>query len=257
MLPIIHIGPLAVQFPGLILLIGLWIGLEFVERQAVRFNLPGGKLSTLALVALGAGILGARIVFAAQYPHLFEGSPLSLLALSPQLLNLPGGLIVAVVAGLAYAQRNCFPLWSTLDALVVLFAVLLITIAISNLASGDAYGAASTLPWSVNLWGSLRHPSQLYEALAGLLALILIWPAENRKFFICTQAHPGSRWWTFLALTSASRLFLEYFRGDSSLVFGEYRLAQLIAWLLLALSLWNLNRHFNFKKPDTVEMETS
>jgi phosphatidylglycerol:prolipoprotein diacylglycerol transferase len=236
MLPVIQLGPLAIQFPGLILLIGLWIGLELIERQAGIFQLPGGKLSTLALVALGVGIIGARIVFAAQNPGLFEGSPLSLISLSPQLLSLPGGLITGIVAGLAYAQRNHFPLWPTLDALIVLFAVLLITIAVSNFASGDAYGAPTDLPWAVNLWGSLRHPSQLYEALTALLVLFLFWPNLKSKFLTWTQTHPGSRFWAFLSLTASARLFLEYFRADSSLVLGEFRLAQLIAWIILALS---------------------
>jgi phosphatidylglycerol:prolipoprotein diacylglycerol transferase len=256
MLPVIQLGPLAIQFPGLLLLIGLWVGLELIERQAGQFNLPGGKLSTLALVAFGVGLIGARIVFAAQNPGLFEGSPLSLFSLSPRLLSLPGGLISGIVAGLAYAQRNHFPLWPTLDALIVLVAVLLITIAVSNFASGDAYGALTNLPWAVNLWGGLRHPTQIYEAFAALLVLLMIWPTPKSKFFTWAQAHPGSRFWAFLSLTASARLFLEHFRADSSLVLGEFRLAQLIAWIILALGLWNLNRQLGIGKLNSEEIET-
>jgi phosphatidylglycerol:prolipoprotein diacylglycerol transferase len=255
MLPIIQLGPLAIQFPGLILLIGLWIGMELVERQADRHNLPGEKLFKLSLVALGAGIIGARAVYAAQNPSLFEGSPLSLISLSPQLLNIPGGFVAGVVAGLAFGQRNRLPLWPTLDSLTILLAVLMTALPIANFASGDAYGVPTDLPWAVNLWGSRRHPNQLYEALSALLILFWIWPIQTNKFFKWAQTQPGFRFWTFLALASTSRLFLEYFRGDSVLVLGEYRLAQLIAWLVLALSLWNLNRRLALVKPISLEMD--
>jgi hypothetical protein len=43
----------------------------------------------------------------------------------------------------------------------------------------------------------------------------------------------------FAALTAGARLFLEAFRGDSTLIFGGIRFAQLIAWIVLALALFS------------------
>ena len=37
MFPILQLGPLALQVPGLLLLVGLWIGTLVVEREAVRY----------------------------------------------------------------------------------------------------------------------------------------------------------------------------------------------------------------------------
>jgi prolipoprotein diacylglyceryltransferase len=42
----------------------------------------------------------------------------------------------------------------------------------------------------------------------------------------------------FVALTAGARLFLEAFRGDSTLLFGGIRLAQTIAWMVLAMTLF-------------------
>jgi phosphatidylglycerol---prolipoprotein diacylglyceryl transferase len=255
MLPVIRIGPLAVQFPGLILLIGLWVGLELVERQSARHNLPGGKLFSLVLVALGVGIVGARLVYTAQYPDIFNGNLINLFSFSPQLLNLPGGILVCLVAGLAYAKQNRLPLWQTADALTVLLAVIMISIGLSNFASGNAYGAPASVPWAVYLWGQNRHPSQLYETFTAGWVLVIIWPAAKNKFSTCIFSRPGLRFWIFLVLTAASRLFLEYFR-QSQWVFDDYRLSQWMAWLILTFGLWNINHLLAQNKTSAQEMDS-
>jgi prolipoprotein diacylglyceryltransferase len=56
------------------------------------------------------------------------------------------------------------------------------------------------------------------------------------------NVRPGLRFWAFLALSAAARLFLETFRGDSTLLLGMFRQAQAIAWLVLAASLWQIGR---------------
>ena len=37
MFPVLQIGPLALQTPGLLILIGIWVGLSVMERFASRF----------------------------------------------------------------------------------------------------------------------------------------------------------------------------------------------------------------------------
>jgi len=46
----------------------------------------------------------------------------------------------------------------------------------------------------------------------------------------------------FLALAAGSRLFLEAFRGDSALILGGIRAAQLAAWAILAAALAGLDK---------------
>jgi prolipoprotein diacylglyceryltransferase len=57
-------------------------------------------------------------------------------------------------------------------------------------------------------------------------------------WFRKTDPPPGITFLTFAALTAASRLFLEAFRGDSTLIFGGLRVAQVVAWIVLALALF-------------------
>jgi phosphatidylglycerol---prolipoprotein diacylglyceryl transferase len=216
MLPMLNIGPLAIQTPGLVLLAGLWIGLTLAERHAHKRGLDPNHLYNLVLIGLVVGIIGGRVLYAAQYPQAFLANPLSLISLNPGLFDPLAGGAAGLIAGLIYGNRKRLPFWGTLDALTPLLGVLAIAAALSNLASGAAFGAPADLPWAIELWGASRHPTQVYEILAAALILV--------------------------ALTAAARLFLETFRGDSYLLPYGLRSAQLAAWAVLALALIGLRK---------------
>lgn len=233
MFPILNIGPLALQVPGLILLAGLWIGLTLAERAAPRHGVHPDKLYNLVFTALVAGILGARLTYAGRFPDAFIQNPAGLISLNPGLLDPLGGLVFAVLGGIIYGQRKGITLWPVLDALAPAFAVMLVALPLANLASGRGFGLETDLPWAIELWGARRHPSQIYEALAGLLILAAVWPREARA-----KTPAGAAFLQFVILAAAARLFLEGFRGDSLTVFDGLRAAQLAAWGILAAALW-------------------
>ena len=233
MLPVLQIGPFAIQTSGLILLAAAWIGLSVAERYAPRYGLNPNDLYNLAIIAILAGVIGARLTYAVRFSGAFLANPPSLFSLNPGLLDPTGGVAAAVLAGLVYGQRKKLPLLPTLDALTPTFAIMMIALALSHLATGSAYGSPSNLPWSLTLWGAQRHPSQIYEIVAGLIILWLIWPGSNRfgAYF------PGKVFLSFLALTAGARLLLEAFRGDSALLPNGLRTAQVLAWIILGASL--------------------
>jgi prolipoprotein diacylglyceryltransferase len=239
MLPTLQIGPLALHTPGLILLLGVWIGLSLAERLSTHDHdgdtpVDVNTLYHLALVALAAGLTGARLSYIIQYPSAFKESPLSAISLNPGLLDVWGGLVAACVACLLYGSRKNLHFWPVLDACTPAFAVFAVSLGLSHFASGEAYGAPADLPWSVELWGAHRHPAQVYETLAASLILWTIWPKKAGSF------HPGWRFLAFAALSAGARLFLEAFRGDSFLLSGGLRAAQVAAWCILAGSLIGL-----------------
>jgi prolipoprotein diacylglyceryltransferase len=255
MLPILQLGPLAIQFPGLILLAGLWLGIEITERNDKTFGLSGNKLSNLALLALVSGLLGGRIMYVILHPEFFASTPLNMFSLSPTLFNLPGALITAAIASLSYGRRNQMPFGSTLDALTGLLAIIMIALHLANFASGNAYGTATSLPWAVNLAGTSRHPVQIYEALAAVVILLLLLPSSRNPLNRIILAIPSMRFWSFIALSSLARLLLEAFRGDSDVVLGQFRLAQIAAWFVLAISLFFLYR-FSSPPPAITDQTT-
>jgi phosphatidylglycerol:prolipoprotein diacylglycerol transferase len=256
MLPILHLGPLAIQTAGLVVILSLWLGLTLSERLAVRIQVTRAEMDNLALVVLVAGLLGARLTYIARYPDAFLHNPFSLISPSPALLDVMGGIAVAAIAAAVYMQRRKMSFWRTMDALTPAFAVLFVGIGVSHLASGAAFGAPSNLPWSIDLWGSRRHPSQIYEILAASGILVFVWQRFERFKYGYAKLTVGSTFLTFLALSAGSRLFLEAFRGDSILLFGHLRSAQLVSWLILAFSLFMLERFHEInlaEHPSTIE----
>lgn len=243
MLPILQIGPLAIQFPGLILLAGVWLGLTLAEKHANKHGISASKLDNLVLLGLIAGVIGARLSYLLRFPALFVENPVSLISLNPGLLDPAGGLLVGLLAMGIYGQRKQLPLWPTLDALTPLMAVFFVAFGLANLASGEGFGAPTNLPWAVELWGARRHPTQIYESLAAFSILVLMWPAKGpleRWIKDKVWDRPGSRFFIFLALAALARLFLEAFHGDSALLWAGLRTVQVAAWLVLAFCLFML-----------------
>lgn len=217
----------------ILLLAALWIGLALAEKRAGRHGVPTEALNNIVYYSLFGYILGGRLLYALENFPVFAQSPLSLISINLDLFDPVAGFIVAVMVGSVYGSRQKLPLWSTLDSLTPLAALLGVGLALSHLAAGTAFGSPTELPWGIELWNATRHPTQVYELAAALLIFAVIWfRRESRS--------AGSDFLSFVALTATARLFLEAFRGDSTLVFGGFRLDQILSWfvLLLALSLY-------------------
>jgi phosphatidylglycerol:prolipoprotein diacylglycerol transferase len=228
MFPVIQIGPLNLQASGLILVVSLWAGLSLAEKFARRRSYPADHLNNLVFVSLAAGILGARLFFVLGNLNSFRNLT-NVLSPNPGLLDPLGGMAAAVLAAVVYGQRKKLPLWDTLDALTPLFSVLMIGVGISHLSSGNAYGAETTMPWGIQLWGAKRHPSQVYEIIASSLTLALIW----RDFF--TNRASGLVFLKFAMLTLIYLILIDGFRGSSAALFAEIRSGQFISFVLLTI----------------------
>jgi prolipoprotein diacylglyceryl transferase len=227
MLPILQIGPLAVQLPGLILLAGVWLGMLRLDRDAVRNGIQPAQLNNLVFIGLIAGIVGARLGYALRFIEIYLDDPIGLLSLNPSTLSLDMGLLAGILAAVIYGQRKDMSLWPTLDALTPSLALFSLAVGFSHLASGDAFGAATEVAWGIELWGAIRQPTQVYEIMAAGLILGLV------LMFGRVKLSPGSAFMIWIALTALSRLLLEPLRGDSVVILGDIRQVQLVSLLVL------------------------
>jgi phosphatidylglycerol:prolipoprotein diacylglycerol transferase len=215
----------------ILLVAALWVGMALAEKRSERYGVSKEDLNNLVYYGLFGYILGGRLLYALENFSVFLRTPLSLFSLNLDLFDPLAGLVTAVLVGLVYGSRKKLSFWPALDALTPLFAVLAVGLALSHLAAGTAFGSPTDVPWSIELWNATRHPAQVYELFASLLILGWIW-------FGKPDPPPGRLFLTFSASTAAVRLFLEAFRGDSTLVLGGLRLAQILAWIVLALALF-------------------
>lgn len=238
MLPTLQIGPLALPVPGLIILAGIWLALSVSERRAVRIGISNNDFYNLILISLGVGVIGARLAYVIQYPSAFQASPISLISINLRLFDLSAGMAAGLLGGIVYGIRKRIPGWPTLDILAPGLAVMGISIGLSHIASGEAFGASTRMPWGIDLWGELRHPTQIYETILAFLILVALLLLEKSKY----SRSSGIIFWAFIGMSSAARLFLEAFRGDSILILSGFRLDQVLAWCLLGVSLYGLYR---------------
>lgn len=231
MFPYLRLGPFLLQLPLLALLVGLWIGMTFVEREAARLNLNKEKISSLVFYGLVGGIVSARLAYAAQYASVYLSNPISLLSLNTNTLLPEAGLVFGLLIAGIYAYRQKLPFRNSLDALAPGLAFFMIMIGVSHLLSGNAYGAPTRVPWAMYLWSDYRQPTQFYEIFFALVVFTIILPR-----MIPTNA-PGLRFVQFLSLTAIARIFIEAFRGDSVILFDGYRAAQVVGLAVLVVCL--------------------
>jgi len=211
----------------ILLFAALWLGLTLAEKRAERHGISNDALNTMVYYGILGYIIGGRVLFALANLSAFARSPRSIFSVNVDLFDPTAGLITAILVGLMYGRQRKLPLWSTLDALTPLFAILAIGLSLSHLAAGTGFGSPTDLPWRIDLWNATRHPTQIYDFVASLIIFGLIW---YRKM----DSPAGSDFISFAALTAAARLFLEAFRADSTLIFDGLRLAQILAWIVLA-----------------------
>lgn len=231
MFPYLRLGPFLLQMPLFALLVGLWVGLTFVEREAIRLKLNKEKINSLVFYGLVGGIVFARLAYAAQYASVYISNPFSLLSLNTNTLLPEAGLVFGILIAVIYAYRQKLPFRNSLDALAPGLAFFMIMIGVSYLLSGNAYGAPTRVPWAVYLWSDYRQPTQLYEIFFALviftIILVRMIPANA----------PGLRFIQFIALSAITRVFIEAFRGDSAILFDGYRTAQVVGLAILVVCL--------------------
>jgi phosphatidylglycerol:prolipoprotein diacylglycerol transferase len=154
MFPVIHLGPLTLQARGFILLAAFWLAAEAAERSAKRLGLRGDVVYSLAFIAAIAGLIGARLGYVIEHWTAYQSDPIAIVALNFNTFSPLAGVVTAVFAGYLYARRKGVANRCLLDALTPGFIVFAAGLALADLASGDAYGAPSSLPWAIELWGA-------------------------------------------------------------------------------------------------------
>ncbi|MCL4294373.1 MAG: prolipoprotein diacylglyceryl transferase [Anaerolineae bacterium] len=246
MAPYLRIFGFTVQAYGLLILAAVWIGLEVASRRARRLGLNSNQVYNLVFYALVATVLGARLVYVVTHWSAYRGALLSALSLTPTALSWPEGALIGGVVAIIYWSRRRLPVGATLDALAPGLVIALTLERLGAFLDGRDFGEPTTMPWGVYLWDAVRHPVQLYEMIALLVIFGMLWWQEEREHFdifqITLVPFRGYIFTLFVALYAGSRLFLEAFYANTSLLPGGIRTAQVVALVVLLGAVWYLYR---------------
>ena len=184
MFPVINLGPLSIPGPALFLIIGYLVGSFLLDKKATSFSMDSEIIDRALWIGTISALIGARLSFIAGSPAAFKGDLLSVLSLNPALLDPTGGLVIGIAAVILVITRQKTDYWLFLDSLTPFLGAMIPAYFLSRFASGNGYGFATNLPWGIQLWGAIRHPVQLYLAVAALipLAIVLIYaPFKNQS----------------------------------------------------------------------------
>ncbi len=229
MLPVLNLFGLALPLPPLTIIGAVWLALDLYSREAERVYGPekGAKTWNSAFYGLLGALVGARLLFVLRNLPAYQNAPLDIIARSVDSLDWIGGLLgFLLVMGMLLWRRDMLS-WTTLDTMAPALVLFLAGIALATLFSGNAYGQETTLPWGIELWGALRHPTQAYELVATLGLFAYLWQTRTQSW------NAGQRILVAIGGYAAIRLVLEAFRADSWILFGGMRGVQVMSLLVL------------------------
>ncbi len=232
MIPVLQIGPLAINFPILILLAGLWIGFLLVEKRYKTEGVAPDKLIDGLIMILIGMVIGARVAYLIRYPDIFIAAPAGIFSISTDLLDPLGAIVVAIVMVIRFIQREKISIWAFLEAILPFVFTMAITFALMSFAGLEGYGTQTAMPWAINQAGAMRHPYQLYFVILMLLAFFGF--DQLKKKAIGQQQLLGI---SFFAL-GISLAFAFGFQADAAILFAGVREVQIIGFILMGFGMW-------------------
>ncbi len=209
-------GPIHLYSYGLMLAIGFLAATAVAERQAQAAGLDPARIQTLGLVALAAGLLGARIGYVLLNLPLFLGHLSEIFRVDHGGLVFYAGFAAGIIAGILYVRKAKLPLGVTLDLMIPSVVLAHAFGRVGCFLNGCCYGKPTTLPWGVVFPGDTfaRHPTQLYEA-AALVAIFFFLRRVARR-----SVPPGTVVLIYGLAYGTWRFFIEFFRGDNPIIGG-------------------------------------
>jgi phosphatidylglycerol:prolipoprotein diacylglycerol transferase len=148
-----------------------------------------------------------------------------------------GGLIGIVIVSILFCRKKKIKLWNFVDLLCPAIPLGYTFGRIGNFINGELYGRVTTVPWGMyfplDSTRSLRHPSQLYEAIfEGIVLFVLLWLIRKKKMFdgflvgICICGY------------GFVRFFIEFFREPDyqlGFVLSFMSMGQVLCLLMMAV----------------------
>lgn len=227
-----------IRYYGLAYLLG-FAAAAWLLRTYRRSGLSplDAEQSSDLLFALVLGVfVGGRLGYFILYePSVFLREPLALLRVWDGGMASHGGFAGVLIAGVWFARKHRIPLARLADLVATLAPPGLLLGRVANFINGELWGRVSQVPWAVIFPQSApgmpvasipaRHPSQLYEAFAEGLVLLIY--TQVRFWTRSGRTRPqGQLCGEFLVGYAVARIACEVFREPdvgASPIFGLSR----------------------------------
>ena len=241
---LLELGSITVYTYGVLLAAAYLLGLRLAMARAKARGLDAARVLDLGIYIIISALIGAKLLLLITDFRTFMANPRELLTLARVGGVFYGGLILAVAVALWYIRRAGLPLWITCDVFAPGIALGHVIGRFGCLFAGCCYGKPTGRPWGITFTDRYAnanvgtplfhplHPTQLYEAGAEFLILILLLATERKG-----RPFAGRTFWLYMLLYAASRFIVEFFRGDERGTVGVLSTSQFISVILAPLAI--------------------
>lgn len=182
---IFHIFGRPVRYYGLLFAITVLLGFKLFQKHFNKEGYPENVSEKFLLIGTIATVVGARLGHCFFYEDAFFylTHPLELIAVWKGGLASHGATIGLVLATIYFAKSRKIKFLRVSDAVVLAAAVAATFVRIGNFMNSEIVGRITDVPWAVKFLrydNNFRHPSQLYEALGGLLILTTLMIVDKK-----------------------------------------------------------------------------
>ena len=263
----LHLGPLQLRAYGLCIALGVWAAVALCSRRYARRGGDPGFVTTLAVWAVPAGIIGARLYHVITDYELYlppDGHPLNAFKIWDGGLGIWGGVAAGVLVGAHIARRRGANVGVLLDCVAPALPLAQAIGRWGNYFNQELFGKPTSLPWGLRIDAAHRpavyaaahtfQPIFLYESVWDLCVVGIVLAVE-RRFRLRT----GSLFAVYAAAYTFGRFFTEYERIDFAHRIGPLRLNDWTSVIVFAGALIVLvayNRHPSAGREAELHRET-
>lgn len=237
---IAQIGPFALRWYSLMIMIGVMTGVWLAARFAERRGIAADDVYSAAFWIVGGGIVGARLAHVIDRWDYYAVNPTKILAVYEGGLAIWGGVIAGGLGGWLFTRRYHIGFWRFADA-VSLGAIVgqaigrfgcIVNGDVAGKPSGD-WGFVYTNPHALlphaDYFNTPTYPYPFVEQILDLLLFATMYVIWRRTRF------DGAAFLVYCAGYSMIRFFLTFMREEALFLFGLQQ-AQVLSLLVVIVA---------------------
>ena len=179
------IGSFTIYSYGFMMALAFMAGIALAAWLGKLEKIHPEKILDLAIYVVIASIIGARVFYIIEFWPDFNGNLLAMFYVWEGGLVFYGGLLFAIIAVCIFSVMSRISAWKLLDVAAPATALGYAIGRIGCFLRGCCYGCETTVLWAIKFpeAAGLRHPTQIYASLSGLLIMaILIFILYRKRF---------------------------------------------------------------------------